>query len=91
MKSHDKEAPSKYITYLEANDLYGWAMSQCLPTGGFKWMTEKQIHKLILAKCTIDSTKGLILELDLQSWTKRVENIKNWGYFAHYVLNIAHY
>ena len=27
----------------------------------------------------------------LQSWTKRVENIKNRGYFAHYVLNIAHY
>ena len=27
----------------------------------------------------------------LQSWTKRVENIKTRGYFAHYVLNIAHY
>ena len=62
MKSHDKEALSKYMMYLDANDLYGWAMSQYLPTGGFKWMTEKQIDKLNLAKYTIDSTKGLVLE-----------------------------
>ena len=27
---------SIYIMYLDGNDLYGWAMSQCLPTGGFK-------------------------------------------------------
>ena len=26
-----------YIPYLDANNLYGWAMSQYLPTGGFKW------------------------------------------------------
>ena len=33
MKSYDKTKPSKYITYLDANNLYGWAMSQHLPTG----------------------------------------------------------
>ena len=27
---------------LDANNLYGYAMSQPLPTGGFKWMTEKR-------------------------------------------------
>ena len=36
--------------YLDANNLYGWAMSQYLPTGGFRWMTEKQINKIDLAK-----------------------------------------
>ena len=36
MKSYDEKAPSKYIMYLNANNLYGWAMSQYLPTGGFK-------------------------------------------------------
>ena len=29
---------SKYVTYLDANNLYGWAMSKPLPTGNFKWM-----------------------------------------------------
>ena len=36
MKEYDEKAPSKYIMYLDANNLYGWAMSQALPTGGFK-------------------------------------------------------
>ena len=34
----DASKPSKYITYLDANNLYGWAMSKPLPTHGFKWM-----------------------------------------------------
>ena len=29
---------SKYITYLDANNLYGWAMSQYLPYSEFKWL-----------------------------------------------------
>jgi hypothetical protein len=36
MKSYDEKATSKYLVYLDANNLYGWAMSQYLPTGGFK-------------------------------------------------------
>ena len=35
-KSFIKKEPSKYITYLDANNLYGWAMSKPLPTHGFK-------------------------------------------------------
>ena len=35
LKNHNKEAPSNYIMYLDANNLYGWAMSQCPPTDGF--------------------------------------------------------
>ena len=65
MKTYDEKAPSKYIMYLDANNLYGWAMSQYLPTGGFKWMTEKQIDNIDLAKYKEDSNKGLILEVDL--------------------------
>ena len=41
MKEHDKNMPSKYIMYLDANNLYGYAMSQYLPFGGFKWMSQK--------------------------------------------------
>ena len=66
MKEYDEKAPSKYIMYLDANNLYGWAMSQYLSTGGFKWLTEKQIDKTNLAKYKEDSKKGLILEVDLE-------------------------
>ena len=66
MKKYDEKAPSKYIMYLDANNLYGWAMSQYLPTGGFKWMTQKQIDKIDLAKYKKDSDKGIILEVDLE-------------------------
>ena len=31
------------ITYLDANNLYGWAMSEDLPTGGFRWVPEEEI------------------------------------------------
>ena len=65
MKTYDEKAPSKYIMYLDANNLYGWAMSQYLPTGGFRWMTKNQIDKIDLAKYKKDSDKGLILEVDL--------------------------
>ena len=66
MKEYNEKAPSKYIMYLDANNLYGWAMSQYLPTGGFRWLTQKQIDKINLAKYEVDSKKGLILEVDLE-------------------------
>ena len=66
MKEYDEKVPSKYIMYLDANNLYGWAMSQYLPTGRFRWMTQKQIDKIDLAKYKEDSEKGLILEVDLE-------------------------
>ena len=66
MKEYDEKAPSKYIMYLDANNLYGWAMSQYLPTGNFKWLSQKQIEKTNLGKYTENSKKGLILEVDLE-------------------------
>ena len=54
MKNHNEKAPSKYIMYLDANNLFDWAMSQYLPTGGF------------IGKYAEDSKMGLILEVDLE-------------------------
>ena len=65
MKEYDEKAPSKYIMYLDANNLYGWAMSQYLPTGNFKWMSDKEIKRMDLGKYKADDKKGLILEVDL--------------------------
>ena len=66
MKEYDEKAPSKYIMYLDANNLYGWAMSQYLPTGNFKWMSDKEIKRIDLGKYKADGKKGLILEVDLE-------------------------
>ena len=38
MKDYDPKKPSKFITYLDMNNLYGWAISSYLPYGGFKWL-----------------------------------------------------
>ena len=43
MKNYDKSKESTYIQYLDANNLYGWTMSQKLPVDGFKW---KKIVKI---------------------------------------------
>ena len=51
-------------------------MSQYLPTGGFRWMTQKQIDKTNLAKYKKDSKKGLILEVDLE-YPKELHDLHN--------------
>ena len=76
MKDYNKDKPSKYIMYLDANNLYGWAMSQYLPTGGFRWMTQKQIDKTNLALYKEDSKKGLIIEVDLE-YPKELHDLHN--------------
>ena len=38
----------KYITYLDANNLYGWTVSQYLPYSGFKWLNKKKITDFCL-------------------------------------------
>ena len=50
--------PSKYIQYLDANNLYGWAMSKPLPTHRFKWMKTSELETWDLHSC--------ILEVDLE-------------------------
>ena len=49
--------------YLDANSLYGWAMSQYLPTGNFRWMTDKEISKIDLKRCKTTVRK---VEVDLE-------------------------
>ena len=66
MKKYNKEKPRKYIMYLDANNLYGYAMSQYIPTGGFKWLTEKQINKIMNKTILSDNKKGYIIEVDLE-------------------------
>ena len=64
MKNYDPEKESSYISYLDANNLYGWAMSQKLPTGDFRWIPSPEY--INLDSYDKKSAKGLILEVDLE-------------------------
>ena len=73
MKDYNVNEPSNYIMYLDANNLYGWAMCQYLPTGGFRWFTKKDIQELndldpndYLFQYSETDEKGLIFEVDLE-------------------------
>ena len=65
VEGYDPAQPTNYITYLDANNLYGWAMSRPLPKKNFHWKrvmpTEEQIMKM-----RPNSKKGWILEVDLE-------------------------
>ena len=75
-KSYNPEESSKHIMYLDANNLYGWAMSQHLPTGDFQWLCDDQIKQLDLSKYYDESEKGLILEVDLE-YPQELHDLQN--------------
>ena len=54
--------PTRYLQYLDANNLYGWAMSQPLPTGGFRWV---DIHPDEVSELANYSKKGYPPEVDV--------------------------
>ena len=55
-----------YIKYSDANNLYGWPMSQYLLYGGFKWLGQKEIDDFDVNSISKDSPDGYILEVDLE-------------------------
>ena len=64
MKNFDPELKSSFIVYLDANNLYGWAMSKPLPVGGFEWMSEKELENW--ERFVDEEGIGCILEVDLE-------------------------
>jgi hypothetical protein len=63
---YDPTKDKSYLMYLDANSLYGWAMSQSLPTGGFKFLSEEEIEGVNFKDVADDSDTGYILEVDLR-------------------------
>ena len=63
---YDPTQENSYVMYFDTNNLYGWAMSQPLPTGEFDRLTEQEIAALDVTDVTDDNEKGYILEVDLQ-------------------------
>ena len=64
MKNFDETQTSKFLVYLDANNLYGWAMSQPLPVGDFAWMRREELQNW--EKLVLEEGKGCILEVDLE-------------------------
>ena len=64
----------KFIQYLDANNLYGWATSQPLPVSNFKWMTESRLENW--REISSQEGRGCILEVDLE-YPKELHDLHN--------------
>ena len=59
---YDSTKPNNWIMYQDSNNLYGWAMKQLLPLGGFQWANPELDEVLATPD---DGPEGHILEVDL--------------------------
>ena len=68
MKNCYKKIESSYLTYLDANNLYGWAMSQKLPVNEFMWYNEylSDFNEDFIKNYNKDSDEGYFLEVDIE-------------------------
>lgn len=66
MEQYDASKPSNYIMYLDANNLYGWAMSQKMPLNNFEWVPKDRLQSIDVAAISTSADEGYILEVDLE-------------------------
>ena len=68
MKNYNNNVESLYIQYLDANNLYGWAMSKKLPVNGFKWLDSAKhiINEDFIKNYNENDKKGYILKVDVK-------------------------
>ena len=73
LENYNPELDDSYLTYQDANNLYGWAMCKRLPTGNFKWINPEIVN---LGSYNENSDKGIILEVDLE-YPKELHQLHN--------------
>lgn len=66
IKEYDTEKDDNYLAYIDANNLYGWAMSQKLPISDFSFLTSSEIENFQINQYNDESSYGYILEVDLE-------------------------
>ena len=77
MENYDKDIISSYLLYLDANNLYGWAMSQKLLVNGFKWVEKSRLsrfNKIFTKNYDENSDKGYFHEVDVD-YPKKLFNL----------------
>ena len=67
MKNYDKNVESSYLTYLDANNLYGWEMSQKLSVKGFRWVNDvSRFNEDFIKNYNENSYVEYFLEVDVE-------------------------
>lgn len=72
VEGYNTSKPTTYLQYLDANNLYGWATSQALPTGGFQWIDDTTVLEQQIVtgqgppEDAVGEDKSYILEVDLE-------------------------
>ena len=75
MKNYDKNTASSYLMYLDANNLYGWAMSQKPPVNGFELVKKlSKFDEFLIKNYDENSDKGYFLEVDVE-YPKNLNNL----------------
>ena len=77
MKNYNKDEELPYIPYLDANNLYGRAMSKKLPVNGFKWLDSDKINEInedFIKNYDENNDKGYIFEVDVK-YPKRLHEL----------------
>ena len=68
MKNYNKDIMSSYLLYLDANNLYGRAMSKKLPANGLKWIEKSRLARfngIFIKNYDENSDKGCFLKVDV--------------------------
>ena len=75
---YDPSKPTNYLQYSDANNLYGWAMSQPLPTGKFRWVELRKDWnpKTIVEELMTKKDRGYLLEADV-AYPRELHNYHN--------------
>ena len=74
MDDYDKNIEASYIEYFDANNLYGWAMSQKLAENGFKWVENlSKCNYRFIKNYNENNDKWYILEVDVE-YPKKLHN-----------------
>ncbi|XP_054714665.1 uncharacterized protein LOC129224262 [Uloborus diversus] len=76
-ETYNKNEKESYILALDANNLYGHSMSQYLPIGAFKWLSDNEIKKFNVLNTISTSEVGYILEVDI-TYSNEAQITQDW-------------